>query len=63
MKKRLRYKMFNACITLKGYEAKEKKECKKKVCKNEKNLRFLYKMHRDMKKDGYNVQYIFTKCD
>lgn len=61
MKKRLRYKMFNSCITLKGFDAKETEENRAKVSKDVKALRYFYKMYLHFRKKGFKAEFTFTK--
>lgn len=61
MKKRLRYKMFNSCIVLKGYSAKEKAGYRASISKDVKRLRVLYSLYLKMRKKGIDVQYTFKK--
>lgn len=61
MKKRLRYKMFNSCIVLKGYDAKEEKENRAKICKDMKALRYFYKTYLHLRKKGIKAEFTFTK--
>lgn len=61
MKKRLRYKMFNSCILLKGYGAKETEEKKAKICQDVKALRFFYKTYVHLRKKGIKAEFTFTK--
>lgn len=61
MKKRLRYKMFNSCIILKGFDAKETEKNKAKICKDVKALRYFYKMYLHFRKKNIKAEFTFTK--
>lgn len=61
MRKRLRHKMFDSCIVLKGYGAKEEKENKEKICKDVKALRYFYKTYLHLRKIGIKTEFTFKK--
>lgn len=63
MKKRLRYKLFNSCIVLKGFSATEEKEIRTKICKDMKELRYFYKTYLGWRKKGIKAEFTFAKND